>query len=509
MAGIFPTTNFNLNNANIKIFSSSRKPLILAQGLPSGTFVSGDLITSIDNEFGTASKLFGAGSHAQIMVDAFKEENQLSRLDVIAISDNIAGVAATSTATFVGVPVENGTFQISIGSYINNKYDISVTTASTVTTIAASVVSAITADLKSPVTATNLLGVVTFTAKNKGSEANRYTIKLQGTVSGLSHSVTAFTGGATDPILTGVLDKIDESRYDIIAPYAFLNTIKSHLENKFNTFNAIRDGIGFVSKTDSYANIQTTLGSLASQVINIWFNKLVNDTSWKGGALVELDFVMSTKVAALRALRFTDDAILSSFMTAGNIRGGAFMASIPYFNMKLNNVTSIPVGKGFNQVEVLGIADLGGSTFGMENDNSVVVTNAALLSSYKKPTPTAIGLTYHYLEDNDTLTTAREYIFTNVKTKYAQSALTSGEIPNNPNIIIANEQSIRSYFLELWLDLTGADFSVLQGGANLQEEFLQNLVVNIDTSTGTASGSMALRRMGQLRNFDFEITPIL
>ena len=177
--------------------------------------------------------------------------------------------------------------------------------------------------------------------------------------------------------------------------------------------------------------------------------------------------------------------------------------------MKLNNVTTIPTGKGFTQTEVLGLADLGGSTFGMEQDNSVAVTNAALLSSHKKATPTAIGLTYHYLNDNDTLTTARDYIFTNVKDNYAQAALTTGTIPNNANIVIANEKSIRSYFLELWTDLTGPDFSVLQGGSELEAEFLENLDVNVDTSTGTVSGSMALRRMGQLRKFDFDITPIL
>jgi hypothetical protein len=511
MAGTYPIANFTLNTANVKLFSSQRIPLILAQGLGAGSYTSGELVTQIGNDADTASNLAGEGSQAQIMIDAFKEENELTRLDAIIIDDNGSGVDATATATFTGTPTEAGTLYVTVGSYIKNRYEIAVTTTSTVTTIAADVVSAITADTKSPVTAANVAGVVTCTAKNAGTEGNFYTIKVEGEVAGLTHAVTAFTGGATDPTLTGILDKIDEERYDIIAPYAFVSTLETHLEPKFNVSNDIRDGIGFVCRTDSFANIQTALqpAALNSQVINPWFNKLVNDTSWKGGALVEIDYVMTAKVAALRALRFTDGAILNSFMVAGNTRGGAFMASIPYFNMKLNNITTIPTGKGFTDTEILGIGDLGGSTFGMELDNSVAVTNAALLSSYKKDTPTAIGLTYHYLNDNDTLTTARDYIFTNIKNNYAQSALTTGTIPNNANIVIANEQSIRSYFLELWTDLTGPDFTVLQGGSDLEAEFLQNLNIQVDTSTGTVSGSMALRRMGQLRKFDFDITPIL
>jgi hypothetical protein len=511
MAGTYPIADFTLNTANVKLFTSQRIPLILAQGLAAGSYISGDLITQIGNESDVASNLAGAGSQAQIMIDAFKEENQLTRLDAIIIDDN-GSTKSTATATFIASPTEAGTLNVTVGSYIKNRYEIATTTTSTATTIAADVAASINADANSPVTALSTLGVVTCTAKNAGTEANSYTIIVEGSVPGITHSVTAFTGGATDPVLTGILDKIDEERYDIIAPYAFLSTLEAHLLPKFNSSNSVTDGIGFVCKTDSYANIQTILdpSALNNQTINPWFNKLVSDTSWKGSALIEIDYVMSTKVAALRALRFTDGAILNSFMVAGNNRGGAFMASIPYFNMKLNNTTTIPVGKGFTRLEILGIADLGGSTFGMENDNSVAITNAALLSSYKRSAPTATGLTYHYLNDNDTLTTARDYILTNVKNTYSQAALTTGNIiPNNSNITIANEKSIRSLFLELWIDLTGPDFSVLQGGAELQAEFLENLNVVVDTSTGSSSGSMAINRMGQLRSFDFDITPIL
>ncbi len=41
--------------------------------------------------------------------------------------------------------------------------------------------------------------------RHAGTEANSYTIKIEGSIAGLTHSVTAFTGGATDPVLTGIV----------------------------------------------------------------------------------------------------------------------------------------------------------------------------------------------------------------------------------------------------------------------------------------------------------------
>lgn len=512
MAGLYPIANFTLNTANQKIAPSERIPLILAQGTSAGSFTSGALVENIGNDLNTASALCGAGSIGQIMIDAFKEENPFSRVDAIIVSDNGSGVAAAGAVVFTATPTASGTLYVTVGSNVNNRYEIPVTTASTATTLGDVLAAAVNADTYSPVAAVNTTGSVALTAKNKGTEGNFIGLRVEGSVAGVSVALTAFTSGATDPSLTGVLTKIDSSRYDIITELAFLSTVKAHLEPKFNASNQILDGIASVTNMDTYANLQTALapGTLASQVIQYNCNKKVNDADWKGGALLELNYAISARLYALRALRFVPNAILNSFMVAGNNRGGPAMAAVPYQNMRLNNVATIPASKNFLQSEAIGLANLGGTTLSMDSSGVVTVTNPFWLSCYKAATPTAIGFTYSTTNRSDIATTAREYIFRNMKENYAQTALTSGSIPASPGILIANEKSIRSYMVGLWNDLY--ELGILQGGVttdgtNLQDLFNQNLVINIDTSTGTVSGSMAFVVMGQLMAFDFDITP--
>jgi len=513
MSGLYPITTITLNNANLKRQPGARIPLILAQGLATGNFTSGKLVTDIANGIDVATTLCGAGSIGQLMIDGFKKKNT-GRLDAIIVSDNGSGVAATGSIVFSGTPTTSGTFNITIGSYLLNRYEIAVTTSSTSTTLGDALVASITADTKSPVTASNSTGTVTITAKNKGTEGNKIGFQIDGAVAGVSIALTAMASGATDPVLTGVLSQIDLARYDIIAPVAFLSTIRTHLEAKFNVTNNILDGLAFVCKTDTYANHQTALAAntLASQVITYFCNKTVNDSDWKGGAIRELDYVIAAKMAALRALRLTDDAILNEFMVGGNTRGGIFTAAIPFHNMK-TDFTNIPTGKNFTQLETLGLADLGGSTFSMDSSGTFVTTNPFLLTSYKKTSPTALGLTYHYVNDNDTLTIARDYIFQNLKEIYAQSSLTSGSLPTDSRITVANVRSIKATIVSLWQDLV--DANILQGGVevttgiDLRSEFQRNLVINVDTVNGSVTGSMVLRRMGQLISFNLDITPKL
>jgi hypothetical protein len=239
--------------------------------------------------------------------------------------------------------------------------------------------------------------------------------------------------------------------------------------------------------------------------------KKVNDADFKGPSLLTLDYSASSAFAAMRALRFQPNALLNNFMQAGNNRGGPFMAGIPYQNMKFTNFATIPTGKGFSQIEIEGLGDLGGTTFSNDISGQFPVSNKAWLTCYKAASPTATGLTYATLNRNDCATEARSYFFNNIKEKYAQSALTSGSVSGNQNIQISNARTIRADINNWFQDLVS--LNVLQGridpttGVNLDDQFNQNLVVNVDTSTGTVSGTMQFVVMGQLEVFDFNIVP--
>jgi len=511
MAGTFPITEANLVSKLTNIAPSDRIPLILAQGTSAGSFTSGALVTNISNELGTGKALCGAGSIGHLMIDIFKAINSQTRLDAIIVSDNGSGVAATGSVAFAASSPAAGTLYVTVGSYTKNRYAIATTTSSTATTIGNDLVTAITADSNSPVTAANSTGTVTFTAKNKGTEGNRITIQVESLPSGVTQTTTVFTSGATDPTLTGILTKIDASRYDIISPVAFLSTIKTHLEAKFNTRNQILDGVGIVAKTDTYANLQTAAApaTLASKVITYIGVKLVNDADYKGGSMPELDYTIPAYIAALRTLRLKNNASISSFMMSENNRGGYFTAGIPYSNMKLNNFATIAAGKGFTLDEIEGLGDLGISTLSMDESGTVAVTNKLWMSAYKQATPTADGYTYQTLNKSDCATTARAYIMTNLKNYYAQAGLTAGDTPDNTLARYANEKTIRAYIVGLYIDLTKFPYNVLQYSDTLLNEFKQNLVVTVNTATGAVSGSMVFNLMGQLDSLTFDLTPQL
>jgi hypothetical protein len=511
MAGTYPISEFNLLAALQKIEASDRIPLILAQGTSAGSFTTGALVSNISSELGTGEALCGSGSIGHLMIDTFKAKNPSSRLDAIIVADNGSGVAATGSAVVAASTPLAGTFYITIGSYSKNKYAITTTTASTATTIGDDIETAVNADTNSPVTASNSTGTVTFTAKNKGTEGNNIGLKYESLPSGVTCTLTAFASGATDPSLTGILTKIDVSRYDIIAPVAFLATIKTHLETKFNTRNQILDGVGIVCNTDTYANHQTALApaTLASKVIVYICNKLVADADFKGGSLLELDYTIPAYIAALRTLRLKTNASISSFMMSDNNRGGFFTAGLPYANMKLNDFTTIPAGKGFTLDEIEGLGDLGGSTLSMDESGLYAVTNKLWMTAYKQATPTAEGYTYQSLNKSDCATIAREYIMRNMKSYYAQAGLTSGDLPNNPLARYGSEKSIRAYIVGLFIELTDFPYNVLQYSDTLLTEFKENLSVVVNTSTGSVSGSMKFNLMGQLDSFTFDLTPQL
>lgn len=508
MAGQYPVSDFNLVASLQKITPSARKPLILAQGTSSGSFTSGALVSEVGNGLNDANDLCGAGSIGALMINAFKQVAPNVKLAAIIVSDNGSGVAATGSAAFSASSPAAGTFYLTVGSYTKNRYAIDTTTASTATTIGDAVAAAVNADPNSPVTASNSTGTVTFTAKNKGTEGNTIPLIYESLPSGVSCTLTAFSSGATDPSMTGVLSKIDALRYDIISPVAFLSAVKTHLEAKFNTRNAILDGIGFVCKTDTYANTVTALApaTLASKVICYEWNKKQTDANWKGGAEPELDYVIASYIAAIRALRFKPNASISAYMQSPNNRGGAFLAGIPYHNMKLVDLAIMPAERAPTLTEVEAIGQLGGSTLSVDESGTVTVTNPLWTTAYKAETPTAEGYTYKDVNKSDCATTAREYIFRNLKNYYSQSALTAGVDPNNPLIRVATEKNIRAYIVGLWQDLTGPDYAVLQGSPALLTQFQENLVVNVDTTTGSVSGSMTFNLMGQLESFNFDLT---
>lgn len=498
-----PDVTINIVPAQQAVGNTAHKTLIVAQKTAAGSAVSGALQEQVGNDSSIWDSVFGPTSMARSMINGFKKINKESRLDVIALSDNGSGVKAAGAVVFTGGATAAGSLTVTIGSDQDHKYTVAIANLDTPTTIGAALVAAITADTHAIVTAVNTTGSVAITAVNAGTEGNGITIKVEGSVAGVTVAVTAMTGGLTNPVLTGIFDVIGSNRYQtIVWPYSYgLTEVKALLDGRFNVNNAVLDGVCITTTADTYANLVTAGTGQNSQSLTIIGFKSINDSLFKGSSMLEWNPVISSVFAGIRALRLTQDANISNYVisTGGALDsfGGPALASFPYFNTPFSVLPLIPTGKGFDNTEIetltntYGITMIGNNTAGNETIAGEVVT------TYKNDSAGNPDISFKYLNYVDTASNAREYFFNNLKARFAQSRLTTGDVIEGRSM--ANEGVIRAFMLGLYDDLSGVDFVLLQAGETARKYFNSNMTIAIDLANGKVTIQMKVPLVTQLR----------
>lgn len=475
-----------------------QKVLIVGQLLAAGSATSGDLQQNIQND-GSEDTLFGASSHVAGMIREFKKLNGITRLDAIGLSDGGSAVKGTSSFAITGTATEDGTIEAYVGSKNNHVYSISVTSGDTATVIGAAIEAAITADTKAPFTGANVTGTVTMTAENGGSLCNDWNISWSGTVAGVSVTVTGWASGATDPILTSVLDVIANIRYQtIVWPSVYaLTTVEALLNARFNVTNDVMDGVAVQTLVDTLANLETATSTLNSASLVIVGNKAVSRSLVKGGAVPEIPDIISAEVAALRSLRLTDSAPISQFVTTASRSdqyGGIGIASLPYFNTSMPNVDIGDAIDFFTTVEIDEMVDNALSVVGPNRAYTGTVMGE-VVTTYLTDGAGNEDISFKFLNSVDTSSTIREYYFNNFKSRYAQSRLTDGDLISGRDM--ANEASIRAFCNELYDEL--AEAALVQSGSDAKTDFDNNLSISVSISTGTVTIDMAPLLVTQLR----------
>jgi len=475
-----------------------QKVLIVGQMLAGGTAVSGDLLTDFAND-GSEDTLFGRRSHIAGMIRAFKRENKVSRLDVIPLDDDGAAVQGTSVFTITGPATENGELVFSVGSEKDHKYTIDVLDGDTATDIGDALEAAITADLDAPFTAANVAGVVTVTAENGGTLCNSWDIRTSGSVAGVAVVLTGWTGGATDPSLTTLLDPIANIRYQtVVWPSSWdVTVIEDELNSRFNTTNDVKDGVAIQTIKGTLASLKAAVASLNSQSLDINGNKTVNVTARIGTAVAEMPDKISAELGAIRALRLTQDALLTGYQTTvatSDQYGGIAIASLPYFNTSLPNLPVALAEDFFTAEELDELRD---------NAVSVVGPNRAFngtifgeqVTTYLTDVAGNPDTSYKFLNTVDTASVIREFFFENFKRRYAQTRLTTGDLISGRDMV--NEPAFRAFCNELYDEL--ADEALVQAGSVAKKDFNDNLSIVLDIATGKITVNMAPLLVTQLR----------
>jgi len=258
------------NYANIGILPFPARNLIIGNMLTAGS-ATPDIIQANVVEPAQATALFGAGSIAEAMVIAYLNSGAQIPLDVIGVSDAAGAVAATFTVSFSGAWSTSGTTAIAIAG---KRYALGTQSTDTVSTMATALAAAVNADPHAPVTASAALGVVTFTAKNKGLAGN----DILGFVSpasgdtlpkGMIVTVAADgTLGATNPTLN--VSDITGMWYTGIAiawqDAPNLQALAAELARRFNA-NVREDGIAFTCLTGTYGQALAAIPNINSPFI--------------------------------------------------------------------------------------------------------------------------------------------------------------------------------------------------------------------------------------------------
>ena len=512
MGIINPKQYINILGAATSPTIAGRRALLIGQKTAAGTATSGDVILNLDND-NSQDVLFGKNSMLATMVRGFKEYNKNTEVDAIPLSDNGAGVKATGNVVFAGTATASGSIYVTIGSHKNNRYKIDISSADTATAVGAKLETAINADDKAPAVAVNTAGDVEIEAVNAGEEGNFITIKVDGSVAGITTTLTAMSGGATNPVLTGILTQLANIRYtEVVFPETYdIDFFVDFQEARFNTGTyRILDGIAITCLTDTKANFLAFTDAVNKKTAVLMTNKPVSTAYYKGSAIVELDYVVASKLAAISSLRLTEDADISNFIIANDnpsdALGGIGISTLPFFNTPFYDLTPTSPVNFWTDDEIDELTAAGFTVFGNNTANNEVILND-VVTRYKTNAGGDPDLSFKYLNYFQQSTVFREYIYSVFDNAFKQSRLTTGVMVNGRNMV--NADVIAAVAMRAYSYL--ADQAVCPKGADKSTAFAESLVVTIFLEEGKANVKMLdpvvtqLRRIYTTISMDFSI----
>ena len=251
--GVYAEFNTKLAVRNLP--GNRQRTLIVGQKMAAGTLAAltlTDLFSDVE-----AAVACGYGSQVHRMVRAALVANPYANISVVAVDDVVAGTLASFPVTVAGVPTAAGAFALALNDTL---VQVNVATTDTPTTVAAAFVAAIIAQPMLPFIASNAVGVITITAKNKGTVANGFKVTVSGATTGMTCVAGAPVNGATDPDITAALTASFLGGHDqIVMPYTDtpnLTALRNHLDNVGN-YAEKRWALGFIASTGTLAQAIT------------------------------------------------------------------------------------------------------------------------------------------------------------------------------------------------------------------------------------------------------------
>lgn len=255
-------SEFNTKMAVNTLPANVHKCIVVGQRIAAGSVLA-NVATDIFSD-DDAATYFGRGSILHLAVRAAVKANRYLSIQAIAQDDAQAGVAATNTVTITGTATGNGALRLNVNQ---QKVDIAIVTGDTPTIIAAALNAQIALQPDLPITATVLVGVLTLTAKNKGTLGNFIKVSCTVTAASVSAAVTAMASGATDPDISTALAAIYNAGHNLIFcvynDTANMTALRTHI-NAVSGPQEKRRVRAVIAHTGTYAQSVTEAASINS-----------------------------------------------------------------------------------------------------------------------------------------------------------------------------------------------------------------------------------------------------
>jgi len=265
------------------------KILVIGQRLTAGT-VAKNIPTRVTSA-AQAKQYFGAGSMLAHMIEAQMRVNTFTETWAVGLDDDPAGVAATGSIAFTGPATAGGTLYLYIGG---RRLTVGVNAADAATAIATAVAAAINANTDLPVTAVAATSSVNLTARHKGQAGNMIDVRLnynsgEQTPAGVAATVTALSGGTSNPDITAALAALGDVQYNVVAfPYTdavSLTAIETELSDRWGPLRQI-EGFAFAADRGNHSALGTLGDSRNSPHVSIMGAYGVPNSPWEVAASV-------------------------------------------------------------------------------------------------------------------------------------------------------------------------------------------------------------------------------
>jgi phage tail sheath gpL-like len=376
---------------------------------------------------GDANLQAGSNSVLALMTAAYRQNDQFGELWYLPLQDAAGAAAATGTIAFTSAPTANGTISLYIAGQL---VTVAVTSGMTTAQVATAVAAAINLIPAMPVTASVTTSTVTLTADNKGLVGNDIDIRFnyQGAQAGevlptgLAATITAMTGGATNPTLTTALGNLLDMPFDFIAcaftDVTSLDALKAFLNDQTGRWSWQQQVFGHV-----FCAYRSTWGGLTT------FGTARNNQHESVMGFNDSPSPSWQWAAALAAV------------TAVSVRADP---GIPMQTVALAGVLAPPLQSRFNLSQRNTLLYDGISTFTVASDGTVAIEN--LITTYQLNAFGQPDNSYLEIETMFLLAYVLRRLRTMVTTKYARVKLAAngtrfapGSGIVTPNIIKADQ----------------------------------------------------------------------